>query len=57
MLIDLQSQEKKEDEKNMKEIKKYLAEFIGTAVLVFFACGVAGQICATGVSGLIVGQN
>ena len=37
----------------MKEIKKYLAEFIGTAVLVLFACGVAGQICATGVSGLI----
>ena len=37
----------------MKEIKKYLAEFIGTAVLVLFACGVAGQICSTGVSGLI----
>ena len=37
----------------MKDIKKYLAEFIGTGVLVFFACGVAGQICATGVSGLV----
>ena len=37
----------------MKDIKKYLAEFIGTAVLVLFACGVAGQICATGVAGLI----
>ena len=37
----------------MKDIKKYLAEFIGTLVLVLFACGVAGQICATGVSGLI----
>ena len=37
----------------MKEIKKYLAEFIGTCVLVLLACGVAGQICATGVSGLI----
>ena len=37
----------------MKDVKKYLAEFIGTGVLVFFACGVAGQICATGVSGLI----
>ena len=37
----------------MKELRKYLAEFIGTLVLVLFACGVAGQICATGVSGLI----
>ena len=37
----------------MKDIKKYLAEFIGTCVLVLFACGVAGQICITGVSGLI----
>ena len=37
----------------MKDFKKYLAEFIGTAVLVLFACGVARQICATGVSGLI----
>ncbi len=27
----------------MKEIKKYLAEFIGTFVLVLVACGVAGQ--------------
>ena len=27
----------------MKEIKKYVAEFIGTFVLVFVACGVAGQ--------------
>ena len=26
----------------MKDIRKYLAEFIGTAVLVLFACGVAG---------------
>jgi len=30
----------------MKDFKKYLAEFIGTFVLVFFACGVAGQTCA-----------
>ena len=37
----------------MKDIKKYLAEFVGTGVLVLFACGVAGQICATGVAGLI----
>lgn len=37
----------------MKDIKKYLAEFIGTCVLVLFACGTAGQICSTGVSGLI----
>jgi MIP family channel proteins len=37
----------------MKEIKKYLAEFIGTCVLVLFACGVAGQICDGSVSGLI----
>ena len=27
----------------MKDVKKYVAEFIGTFVLVFFACGVAGQ--------------
>ncbi len=37
----------------MKDLKKYAAEFIGTAVLVLVACGVAGQICATGTSGLI----
>ena len=39
----------------MKDIKKYLAEFIGTGVLVLFACGVAGQICTdkNGVPGLI----
>ena len=37
----------------MKEIKKYLAEFIGTCVLVLFACGTAGQICADGVAGLV----
>ncbi len=29
----------------MKAMKKYLAEFIGTFVLVLFACGAAGQIC------------
>ena len=28
---------------HMKDIRKYLAEFIGTFVLVFVACGVAGQ--------------
>lgn len=39
----------------MKDIKKYLAEFIGTCVLVLFACGVAGQICNEkgGAAGLI----
>ena len=39
----------------MKAVKKYLAEFIGTFVLVLFACGVAGQICTpdNGVSGLV----
>ena len=39
----------------MKDLKKYLAEFIGTAVLVFVACGVAGQICTAenGAAGLI----
>ena len=37
----------------MKDIKKYLAEFIGTFVLVLFACGTAGQICADGVAGLV----
>ncbi len=37
----------------MKGIKKYLAEFIGTAVLVLFACGVAGQICDGSIPGLI----
>ena len=29
----------------MEKIKKYIAEFIGTFVLVLFACGVAGQTC------------
>ncbi len=29
----------------MESIRKYVAEFIGTCVLVFFACGVAGQLC------------
>lgn len=29
----------------MESLKKYCAEFIGTAVLVLFACGVAGQAC------------
>ena len=39
----------------MKDLRKYCAEFIGTAVLVFFACGVAGQICTpeNGTAGLI----
>ncbi len=31
----------------MKDLKKYIAEFIGTFVLVFVACGVAGLICDT----------
>lgn len=29
----------------MQSVKKYLAEFIGTCVLVLVACGVAGQVC------------
>ena len=37
----------------MKNLKKYVAEFIGTFVLVFFACGVAGQICDGSIPGLI----
>ena len=37
----------------MKNMKKYAAEFIGTFVLVLFACGVAGQICDGSTSGLI----
>ncbi len=39
----------------MKDLKKYLAEFLGTFVLVFVACGVAGQICTqeNGTAGLI----
>jgi len=32
----------------MESVKKYLAEFIGTCVLVLFACGVAGQVCDIG---------
>ncbi len=32
----------------MKNMKKLVAEFIGTFVLVLFACGVAGQICQFG---------
>ena len=39
----------------MKNMKKYAAEFIGTFVLVLFACGVAGQICNEkgGTAGLV----
>ena len=37
----------------MKEIKKYLAEFIGTGVLVLVACGVAGQVCAVPEAGYL----
>ena len=37
----------------MKNLKKYVAEFIGTFVLVLFACGVAGQICDGSTPGLI----
>ncbi len=32
----------------MKSLKKYIAEFIGTFVLVLVACGVAGLVCDTG---------
>ena len=35
----------------MKGFRKYLAEFIGTGVLVFVACGVAGQVCDVGGAG------
>ncbi len=35
----------------MESIRKYVAEFIGTCVLVFFACGVAGQVCAPAAEG------
>ena len=35
----------------MKAFRKYLAEFIGTAVLVLFACGVAGQTCDVAANG------
>lgn len=37
----------------MKHIQKCLAELIGSFVLVFFACGVAGQICDGSITGLI----
>ena len=37
----------------MKDIKKYLAEFIGTGVLVLVACGVAGQVCAVPEAGYV----
>ncbi len=37
----------------MEKIRKYLAEFIGTCVLVLFACGTAGQICDGSIPGLI----
>ena len=33
------------EENEMKNLKKYIAEFIGTFVLVLFACGTAGQTC------------
>ena len=35
----------------MKDLRKYAAEFIGTGVLVFVACGVAGQVCDVGGAG------
>ena len=35
----------------MDKIRKYCAEFIGTFVLVLFACGVAGQTCAPACEG------
>ena len=35
----------------MKDLKKYVAEFIGTFVLVLFACGVAGKVCDVGGAG------
>lgn len=34
----------------MSDFKKYLSEFIGTFVLVLFACGIAGQTCNTDAS-------
>ena len=37
----------------MENIKKYVAEFIGTFVLVLFACGVAGQICGNDTAGYV----
>lgn len=37
----------------MKHIQKYLAELIGSFVLVFFACGIAGQICDGSTTGII----
>ena len=37
----------------MKEIKKYLAEFIGTGTLVLLACGVAGQVCSVPEAGYV----
>lgn len=37
----------------MENIKKYCAEFIGTCVLVLFACGVAGQICGNDTAGYV----
>ena len=38
----------------MKDLKKYVAEFIGTFVLVLFACGVAGQFCSVDNSGVLM---
>ena len=37
----------------MKDVRKYVAEFIGTFVLVLFACGVAGQVCAVPEAGYV----
>ena len=39
----------------MKHLQKYLAELVGSFVLVFFACGIAGQICTkeNGIAGMI----
>ena len=36
--------QKQQEEQNMNAFKKYVAEFIGTFVLVFFACGTAAVV-------------
>lgn len=37
----------------MSSLKKYIAEFIGTFVLVFFACGTAAMVCSKGLAGYL----
>ena len=38
----------------MRDLRKYVAEFSGTAVLVLVDCGVAAQVCDIGGAGHLI---